>query len=145
MQSPLKYPAFNMPLRKKDGQTYVQDLVRKKWLVLSPEEFVRQHLLYYLMTVKQYPASLIAVEKELRLNDLKKRYDLVVYDRNKQPYLLVECKAPYIDLNESVIEQALRYNLVLKAPLLMITNGVSDVVFTSAQQVVELPTYTHSE
>lgn len=145
MQSPLKYPAFNMALRKKDGQTYVQDLVRKKWLVLSPEEFVRQHLLYYLMTVKQYPASLIAVEKELRLNDLKKRYDLVVYDRNKQPYLLVECKAPYIDLNESVIEQALRYNLVLKAPLLMITNGVSDVVFTSAQQVVELPTYTTSE
>lgn len=145
MQSPLKYPAFNMALRKKDGQTYVQDLVRKKWLVLSPEEFVRQHLLYYLMTVKQYPASLIAVEKELRLNDLKKRYDLVVYDRNKQPYLLVECKAPYIDLNETVIEQALRYNLVLNAPLLMITNGVSDVVFTSAQQVVELPTYTNSE
>lgn len=81
----------------------------------------------------------MSVEKELVLNDLKKRYDVVVYTRELKPYLIVECKAPYIALDRLVVEQALRYNLTVKAELLMITNGVSDLVFNSRNEVVELP------
>lgn len=115
------------------------DFIRKKWLSLTPEEWVRQHLLNYLVTVKQIPASSISVERELVLNDQKRRYDVVVYDRAMQPWLIVECKAPYIALDKQVVEQALRYNLSIKAELLMISNGVSDLVFNRANQIVELP------
>lgn len=81
----------------------------------------------------------MAIEKELILNGVKKRYDIVVYSRTLKPYLIIECKAPYIDLDQSVIEQALRYNLVVHAELVMITNGVSDLVFNQKQEVIELP------
>lgn len=115
------------------------DFIRKKWLVLTPEEWVRQHLLNYLVTEKQIPASSISVEKELMLNDLKKRYDIVVYNRQLKPYLIVECKAPYIALDKPVVEQALRYNLTVKADLLMISNGISDLVFDTSNKIVDLP------
>jgi hypothetical protein len=114
-------------------------VIRKKWLILTPEEWVRQHVLNYLVTEKKYAISSIAIEKELLLNGLKKRYDIVVYTKQLTPYLIIECKAPYVALNNLVIEQALRYNLVIKADLLMITNGVSDLVFNKKQEVVELP------
>lgn len=115
------------------------DFIRKKWLVLTPEEWVRQHVLNYLVTEKKFIASSISVEKELLLNDIKKRYDIVVYNRDLKPYLIVECKAPYIELDRLVVEQALRYNLTVKAEVVMITNGVSDLVFNSKNEVVELP------
>lgn len=126
-----------MRLKKQNGQVYVFDFIRKKWLILSPEEWVRQHVLNYLVTRKNIPASSISIEKELVLNDLRKRYDIVVYTRELTPYLIVECKAPYIPLDKPVVEQALRYNLTIKAELLMITNGVSDLVFDSRNEVVE--------
>jgi type I site-specific restriction endonuclease len=110
--------------------------VRKKWLVLTPEEWVRQHLLNYLIVVKKISPSSIAIEKTLQLNDLKKRYDIVVYSRDLKPYLIVECKAPYVELNSLVVEQALRYNLTIKAELLMISNGLSDLVFNSKNEIV---------
>lgn len=128
-----------MRLKNRGGQTFVLDLVRKKWLVLSPEEFVRQHVLNFFINEKKYPTAFIAVEKELQLNDVKKRYDIVVYNKMKEPYLLVECKAPYIELDRTVVDQALRYNLVLKAPLLMISNGISDLVFTHESKASGLP------
>ena len=115
------------------------DFIRKKWLVLTPEEWVRQHVLNYLVTEKKFIASSISVEKELILNDIKKRYDIVVYNRDLKPYLIIECKAPYIELDRLVVEQALRYNLTVKAELLMITNGISDLVFNLKNEVVELP------
>ncbi|HOZ86959.1 MAG TPA: type I restriction enzyme HsdR N-terminal domain-containing protein [Bacteroidia bacterium] len=111
--------------------------MRKKWLVLTPEEWVRQHLLNYLIVVKKISRSSIAIEKTLQLNDLKKRYDIVVYSRDLKPYLIVECKAPYVELNSLVVEQALRYNLTIKAELLMISNGLSDLVFNSKNEIVE--------
>lgn len=128
-----------MRLKKLAEQTYIFDFIRKKWLILTPEEWVRQHLLNYLVTEKKIPASSISIEKELVLNDLKKRYDIVVYTRQLKPYLIVECKAPYIALNKEVVEQALRYNLTVKADLLMISNGVSDLVFNIRNEVLELP------
>ena len=128
-----------MRLKKLEEQTYTFNFISKKWLILTPKEWVRQHLLNYLVTEKKIPASSISIEKELVLNDLKKRYDIVVYTRQLKPYLIVECKAPYIALNKEVVEQALRYNLTVKADLLMISNGVSDLVFNIRNEVLELP------
>jgi hypothetical protein len=102
---------------------------------------VRQHVLNYLVKEKKYPASSMSVEKELQLNDLKKRYDIVVYNNRLEPLLIVECKAPYIALDKLVVEQALRYNLVVKAKLLMISNGISDLVFNLNNEPVDLSDY----
>ncbi|MBL7933845.1 MAG: type I restriction enzyme HsdR N-terminal domain-containing protein [Bacteroidia bacterium] len=138
----LKYPGFNYRLRKEKGQTYIFDEIRKKWLLLTPEEWVRQHVVNYLVVEKNFHRSNIAVEKELTLNDLKRRYDLVVYTSDLKPYLIVECKAPYVELDQFVIDQALRYNLVVKAPYVMITNGIRDFVYNSENKLCELLPFT---
>lgn len=145
MNLELKYPPFDVRLKKQGNITYIFDFIRRKWLVLSPEEWVRQHLLNYLVTEKKIPASSISIEKELVLNDLKKRYDVVVFTKQLQPYLIVECKAPYIELNTQVVKQALRYNLIVKAELLMITNGVSDLVFNTKNDIVDIPIHVRNE
>jgi hypothetical protein len=95
-----------------------------------------------LIKQKKYPASLISIEKEIILNDLKKRYDIVVYNKQLQPIIVIECKAPYIELDQSVVEQALRYNLIIKANYLMLSNGVSDITFNNLNQQVNLPDYS---
>jgi hypothetical protein len=128
-------------IKNEGSRTLIFDAIRKKWLVLTPEEWVRQHILNFLVTEKKIPPSIISIEKELVLNDLKKRYDVVVYDRQLRPYLIIECKAPFIQLDKSVVEQALRYNLTVKAPLLMISNGISDLVFNSLNEISELPEF----
>lgn len=138
MNLSLKYPAFDAKVKNIKGRPYIFDALRKKWLALTPEEWVRQHLVNYLITVKKYPSSLISIEKEIKLNDLKKRFDVVVY-KEKMPHILIECKAPFISLENSVAEQALRYNLVLKSDYVMITNGISDLVFDKQNQVTVLP------
>lgn len=140
----LRYPPFDVRVRSQAGQTFIFDTIRKKWLVLTPEEWVRQHVVNYLVKEKKYPPSLIAIEKELQLNDLKRRYDIVVFTKEKKPYLIVECKAPYIELDQLVFDQALRYNLVIKADLLMVTNGLREVVFNVSNEVVDLPTMAHA-
>ena len=139
---PLKYPLFNTRLKKQKNQTFIFDEVRKKWLLLTPEEWVRQHLIHFLINQKKYPVSLISIEKEIVLNDLKRRYDIVVYNKQLEPVVIIECKAPYIELNKTVVEQALRYNLIIKANYLMISNGVSDLTFNNLNQPVNLPDYT---
>ncbi len=141
MSLELKYPSFGVRVRNGNGKTEIFDDIRKKWFVLTPEEWVRQHVLNYLINVKKYPSSLISVEKEIILNDLKKRFDIVVYKKNLSPFLIIECKAPFIELNITTIEQAQRYNLILKANYLMITNGVSDFVFDSSNKIIDLPEY----
>lgn len=130
-----------MKLRRQDTQTQVFDPIRKAWFVLSPEEFVRQHLLHYLCESKQVAPGMISVEKQLELNGQLKRYDIVVY-KKQLPVLLVECKAPYIALEEQTAEQALRYNLILQAPYLMISNGISDFIFKEGKRISELPDYS---
>lgn len=139
MQIQLKYPTVQLRMRKQQEQLQVFDEFRKKWLQLSPEEFVRQQLLHYLVDTCRYPASSIAIEKALKLNDTLKRFDIVVFDRNRLPFLVIECKAPYIPLDQSVVEQALRYNLILKAPYVMISNGLSDYIYTAAGKASTLP------
>lgn len=121
------------------GKVKVFDEIRRKWLQLTPEEWVRQHLINYLVKEKKYPISLISVEKELVLNDTKKRYDIVVYSKSLEPIIIIECKAPEVNLSEKVLEQALRYNLVLKVPYLMISNGLNDFIINGTNKMNELP------
>ena len=138
----LNFPESSLKLKYENLKPFVFDNIRKKWLLLTPEEWVRQHLINYLINHKNYPVNFISIEKELILNNIKKRYDVVIYNKQLIPKILIECKAPYIELNTGVIEQALRYNLVLKANYVMITNGVSDLIFNNLNQTLPLPEYS---
>lgn len=123
------YPDINLKWKEEAGQRLVFDPIRKKWLVLTPEEWVRQHVLHYLLLVKGYPKAYIAAEKNMQLGELKKRFDLLVYDRDHQPWLMVECKAMDIQLSEAVLHQVLRYNLAIPVPYLVITNGTQAMIY----------------
>ena len=118
----IEYPPYQPKIKTEAGREYIFDGIRKRWVLLTPEEWVRQNFLQYMIQVKKYPASLIAVEKEIDLVDLKKRFDIVLY-KNAQPWLIVECKETAVSLNRKVLDQVLRYNISLKLPYMVITNG----------------------
>ncbi len=117
------YPAFDYKIKEEKNKPFIFDEARKQWVVLTPEEWVRQNTFQYLIQTMQYPASLIAVEKELHLGELKKRFDVLVYDAQHKPCLMIECKAIDVVLNEKVLQQVLRYNITIPVPYLCITNG----------------------
>jgi hypothetical protein len=119
----LEYPAYQPKIKQHDEKEFIFDDVRKAWVLLTPEEWVRQNLLQYLMQVKKYPASLIAVERAIKLGELTKRFDIVVYGRNSKPWMIIECKEMNVPLDKAVLEQALRYNITLQVPYLVISNG----------------------
>jgi hypothetical protein len=114
-----------IPIRRKqeDGKTLVFDPVRKRWLILTPEEFVRQSLLQYLLKVMHYPTSLIAIERKIMVGKVAKRYDLVVFGQDHKPWMLVECKEPEVVLTESALYQLLNYHRTLGCPYWVLTNG----------------------
>ncbi|WP_294140723.1 type I restriction enzyme HsdR N-terminal domain-containing protein [uncultured Sanguibacteroides sp.] len=116
-------PSFDYKVKKQQGQTLIFDVVRKRYVVLTPEEWVRQHFIHFLVTYRGFPVRLIAVEKEVEVCGLKQRFDLVCYDRQGKPYLIVECKAPTVPLSQVVFDQAFRYNLSVAARFVAITNG----------------------
>jgi len=120
----LNLPQHPIKIKEEGGKTYIFDFIRKKYLVLQPEEWVRQNFIQYLIQDKNYVASLIAIEKGLKLNELQKRADIVIYDKQAQPIVLIECKAPKVNLNQEVFEQVARYNMVFKVPYLIVTNGL---------------------
>ena len=101
------------------------DIIRKKFLILTPEEWVRQHTLHFLITEKKYPVSYINVEKQLLLNDSVKRYDIVIFKNDGDVEIIIECKAPSISINQVTFDQIARYNLALNSNLLMVTNGLT--------------------
>jgi hypothetical protein len=119
----IEFPGYNFRVKKEDGKEFIFDEIRKLWLRLTGEEWVRQNFLQYLVQVKQYPVSLLAVEKEIKLGELKKRFDILVYDRHHQPWLMVECKGMDIPLNDAVLQQVLRYNIAVPVEYMIITNG----------------------
>lgn len=119
----IDYPAWQPKIKKDKDKEFIFDDIRKQWIMLTPEEWVRQNFLQYLVQVKKYPSSLIAVEKEIRLGDLVKRFDIVVYDSNTNPWMIVECKEMQVALTGAVLNQALLYNITLKVPYIVITNG----------------------
>lgn len=121
--------AFTLKIRENGSQQEVFDPVRQKWVVMTPEERVRQVFILYLLNVKGLPLSHLSVEHAVTVNGMTQRYDLVVFDDDLNPYMVVECKAPHIKLTQKVVEQAGRYNSILKAPLLCVTNGVEQRVF----------------
>ena len=119
----IDYPEPQFRIKKEGTKEFIFDSQRKKWVLLTPEEWVRQNFIQYLVQVKNYPASLIAVEKELMLGDLRKRFDVLVYNKDHQPWMMIECKSTDIVLDESVIQQLLRYNLSIPVTYLVVTNG----------------------
>lgn len=121
------YPQHEFRLRKEAGKELIFDELRRLWVRLTPEEWVRQHFLQYLLQGMKYPGSLIAVEKEILLGEMKKRFDILVYDPQHQPWMIVECKATHVPLEEGVLQQALRYSIVVPAPYIIITNGQNSV------------------
>ena len=121
---PLNFPEFQFKLRTFNNRQEIFDAVRRKYVALNPEEWVRQHLIAYLTSIKGYPISIIGVEKQLLLNRQTKRFDLVVFDRNARPLILAECKAPGVEVSEKTFDQAARYNIMLKADFFLITNGL---------------------
>lgn len=125
----IEYPDNKPKIRRSNAGEEIFCFIRKKWFVITPEEWVRQNFLLYLINVLNYPASLISVEKGLMIGELKKRYDIVVYAQDMQPFMVVECKEMEVALNESTILQVLRYNIELQANYLIVTNGVSCAAF----------------
>ena len=120
----LNFPSFEFKIRTINYRQEIYDPVRHKYVVLTPEEWVRQHLILYLSLIKKFPLSVMGVEKQLMLNKQPKRFDLVIFSRNGSPYLLVECKAPGVEITEKAFDQAARYNMLLKAEYFFITNGL---------------------
>jgi len=120
----LNLPEFEFRWRKSNDRTEIFDEFRKKFVVLSPEEWVRQNLLKYLHTNKKIPKGLIAVEKGLILNQLKKRTDILIYTRKGDPCMIVECKSPDIAIDQNTFEQIARYNMTLKVAYLLVSNGL---------------------
>lgn len=123
MQS-LNFPAYDFRFKNSENKVQIFDLIRKKFVILQPEEWVRQHVINYLIEEKKYPKSLINVEKQLKINNLTKRYDVVVFNSDGSIHILVECKAPEIKISQSVFDQIARYNMQLQANYLMVTNGL---------------------
>ncbi len=119
----INYPEPVFRLKKENEAEFIFDAIRKQWLVLNEEEWVRQNFIQYLIQTLHYPAAFIAVEKEIMLGELKKRFDLLIYDQNHHPWMMIECKATAINLNDSVLQQVLRYNISVPVSFLIITNG----------------------
>lgn len=117
------FPAPQFRIKEENGKEMIFDELRKQWVRLTPEEWVRQNLVQYLLQVKQYPAALIGIEKEIALGELKKRFDILIYDRTHQPWMMIECKAMDVELTEKVVEQIIRYNVSVPVPYLVISNG----------------------
>jgi predicted type IV restriction endonuclease len=122
--NPLDFPSYNFRFKNSENKTYIFDEIRKKFMVLTPEEWVRQHVIQFLIHEKKYPKSHINVEKLIKINTLNKRYDIVVFQRDGNIKLLVECKAPSVAITQTTFDQIARYNLTVNAQYLMVTNGL---------------------
>jgi hypothetical protein len=120
----LAFPPYDFRLKSSENKPFIFDVVRKKFVSLAPEEWVRQHVLHFLIYTKSYPLSLINVEKEISVGDTKKRYDIVIFHPDGSIFLIVECKSYTIPITQTTFDQIARYNLQLKSDLLMVTNGL---------------------
>lgn len=143
----LNFPTYKFKTKSEENTNYVFDIVRKKYVVLTPEEWVRQHMIHYLIGEKNYPQSLLAVERGLEFNGLRKRFDLLAFNKNGQPLLLIECKSPDIVLNKAVFEQIAVYNARFRVIQLLVTNGLQHIVvkyqadFSGYEFLPEVPVF----
>jgi type I site-specific restriction endonuclease len=123
MQS-LNLPTYSFKLKSERGRNLIFDEIRKRYVALTPEEWVRQNFVRYLINEKSYPAALISLEKHFSYNRMQKRSDILVYDRKASPVLMVECKSSEVKINQAVFDQIALYNLKFKVPFLVVTNGI---------------------
>ena len=121
----LNFPTYSFRFKNNENKISIFDEIRKKFVILTPEEWVRQNVVRYLLEEKKYSKSYINVEKLIKINDLNKRYDIVVFQPNGKIFLLIECKAPEVQITQQTFDQIARYNLVLNASYLMVTNGLN--------------------
>ena len=119
----IEYPPDSFRIKKVNNNEVIFDELRKSWLRLTPEEWVRQNFIRYLVLVKQYPASLIAIEREISLGELKKRFDILIYNQKHKPWMMIECKEMNVNIDQTVLEQVLRYNMAVPVRYMIITNG----------------------
>ncbi len=143
----LNLPTYSFNIKLIEQRKHIFDFIRKKFVLLTPEEWVRQNFLRYLVDEKKYPASLIAVEKEFKLNKLSKRSDAVVYNKAGKPFLIIEFKAPEVKINQKVFDQIARYNMKFKVGYLIVSNGMEhycckiDYLNNSYVFLKEIPDY----
>ena len=148
-QTPLAFPPYSFKLKEEGDVVFIFDEVRKKFLVLTPEEWVRQHVVKFLIQEKKVPKALIQLERGLTYNGLQKRSDVLVFNSAGQKILLVECKAPSVKINQDTFDQIARYNFVHRVPWLLVSNGLAHYCCllnweqNSYQFVPELPIYAH--
>lgn len=131
----IDYPPPDFKLKTENGRDYVFDANRKCWILLTQEEWVRQNFIAYLVKKINYPATVIAIEKEIKLGELKKRFDILIYDQSIKPWMMVECKAPSIKLDSMVLQQVLRYNISVPVKYLVITNGGQTIVYKKSNKL----------
>jgi len=145
----LNFPGYQFRFQQQGKQVRIFDIVRKKYVTLTPEEWVRQHVLHFLIGEKQVPAGLIGVESEIRLFHTRKRFDVAVFDHSGKAVLAIECKAPSIPVTQEVVDQLVRYNMILKVKFLMLTNGLThlfckvDQVSGNIKIIEDLPDYSN--
>ena len=143
----LNLPEIRLRMEERQGKPFVFDEFRRRWVVLTPEEWVRQHFLHYLSGHKGFPRSLIAVEKKVDVNGLSQRFDLLVYDRKGQPLLVGEFKAPAVLVSQQAFDQAVRYNSSLGARYVLVSNGLAhyicrlDFPAGKAEYLGDIPSY----
>jgi len=141
----LNFPKFQFRFKNSENKLFIFDEIRKKYVILTPEEWVRQHVVHFLINVKGYPKSYINVEKVVKINDMNKRYDVVVFSPKGEIFLLVECKEPNVAITQTVFDQIARYNNSLNAQFLMVTNGLNhyycklDYINKNYQFLADLP------
>jgi predicted type IV restriction endonuclease len=121
----LNFKLYSFRFKNSENKVSIFDEIRKKFIILTPEEWVRQHVVQFLLDEKKYPKSLINVEKVLKVNGLRKRYDIVVFNPDGSIFILIECKAPEIKIAQATFDQIARYNMTMKAEFLMVTNGLN--------------------
>lgn len=144
---PLNLPHYPLRIKQKDGDTFIFDEIRKKFLVLTPEEWVRQHIVHFLILEKKYPRSLIKLEGGLKLNSRQKRSDILIFNNAGEKVLLVECKAPSVKISQNTFDQIARYNFVHRVQWLLVSNGMQhycceiDFENSSYRFVKDLPEY----
>ena len=139
------FPAPSFRIKEDDGKELIFDELRKLWVRLTPEEWVRQNFIQYMLQTKQYPAAYIGIEKEISLGELKKRFDLLLFDRNHQPWMMIECKAMEVELTDKVLEQVIRYNMSVPVNYLVISNGTYTYAWMKKENrlisLTELPVF----
>lgn len=137
------FPEPNFKMKKVGEKQFIFDSIRKTWLQLTDEEWVRQNFIKYLIEHLHYPSVMISLEKTIQLNDLKKRFDILIYDKEHKPWMMVECKGHDVALTENVLQQVLRYNISVPVQYLIITNGKSTIAWSKEnnglKQLNELP------